>query len=219
MVPRGPKLDLRTSWRPSPALMLTRRASPRRCCELWLTNSPSRRGTGGGVDSYSRLGLGVEELCSRHDATIPSCMVGFVAVLKVGKGKVVWWWGVEAAVLHTVGPRCWSRLLEILDGPAVAGRAAEQGAACCYELLIDKPHVGVRVQGILGTHAQGLLAPLKISTFSMLIQILTDLPLVLYIHRHSVLNVDTEVGTFSDRLSLETLLHSRVTMNDYIKVV
>lgn len=35
MVPRGPRFDFSTSCRPSPALMLTRRASPRRCHD-WL---------------------------------------------------------------------------------------------------------------------------------------------------------------------------------------
>lgn len=38
IVPSGPRLDLRTSCRPSPALMLTLRASPRRCKASWSAN-------------------------------------------------------------------------------------------------------------------------------------------------------------------------------------
>lgn len=47
IVPRGPRLDLRTSCRPSPALMLTLRASPRRYRgteSLANTNMYRRRG-------------------------------------------------------------------------------------------------------------------------------------------------------------------------------
>ena len=65
-VPLGPRLDLRTSWRPSPALMLTLRASPRLCrrqdrvsIHFWVSTRSWQ--------AYPRLGLGVEELRSRHD--------------------------------------------------------------------------------------------------------------------------------------------------------
>jgi hypothetical protein len=63
MVPCGPKFDLRTSCNPSPALMLTFRASPLRCEQL--AEKYNKGGTGG-VGAYPGLGFGVEELSSRH---------------------------------------------------------------------------------------------------------------------------------------------------------
>lgn len=72
MVPRGPRLDFKTSCRPSPALMLTFRASPLLCDKrVSRLQGKATLAAGGGysllVSTYSGLGLGVEELCCRHD--------------------------------------------------------------------------------------------------------------------------------------------------------
>ena len=50
MVPRGPKLDLRTSCRPIPALMLTLRASPLLCDERLVTCLQDATTIGGAED-------------------------------------------------------------------------------------------------------------------------------------------------------------------------
>lgn len=61
MVPVGPKLDFNTSCSPSPALMLTARASPL-LCKLLV-----RYHVVGGAVSYPRLRLWVQKLSCGHD--------------------------------------------------------------------------------------------------------------------------------------------------------
>ena len=75
MVPKGPKFDFKTSCKPSPAWILTFRASPLLCAAVsWFSTARQH-------ETHPRLSLRVEKLRGRHIDGFRSLLVGLEVLI------------------------------------------------------------------------------------------------------------------------------------------